>query len=245
MRALSRPALDPSTVGTLSKMQANVNASQAPAKRAQSLWKARGTKPRRAAFDDVRDKLEDMAGPTRRCVYCEDSKGTDIDHFRPKSTYPGFAFVWENYLLACSHCNSNEKRADFPLDRAGAALLVDPANDDPFDHLVFVPTTGYLSGFTPKGQETEKVFGLNRRQELTLGRQTTWTAALALFRDLTKKRNATPATYGRIVGAILGLPFQAVVYHLVRDADGPKASVPPDVVKAVKRTRGQWVGHYL
>lgn len=243
MRRLIRPTLDAASVATLAKMQTAVNAAPVPKEKAATLWGSRGSKPRRAAFEDVRGKLEHMAGPTLRCAYCEDSRGTDIDHFRPKSTYPGFAFVWANYFLACSYCNSNEKRAQFPLDAARLPLLLDPVADDPFLHLVFVEKTGFLSGITPQGAETEKVFRLNGRLELTLGRQTTWLGAIALLRDLGRARS--PVTRKAIVGALRSLPLQAVVFHLLRDADGPIASVPKDVAQVVRQTRAEWVGDYL
>lgn len=246
MRRLARPSLDAASVATLAKMQTAVNGAVVPAAKAQSLWASRGTRPRRAAFADVRDNLRHMARPTARCMYCEDSQGTDIDHFRPKSTCPGFAFVWANYFLACSYCNSNEKRTQFPLDANGQPLLIDPVTDDPFVHLVFVEKTGYLSGITPHGTETEKVFGLNRRQELMLGRRTTWTAAVSLFRDLKRALRPKPLTsYNEVVNAVRRLPFQAVVFHLLRDADGPRASVPKDVAQVVRRTRAEWTRDYL
>lgn len=246
MRSLSRPALTASAATTLASMQSAVNTAPVPAKKADALWKAKRSKSRRSAFDDVRSALEGMAGLTYRCVYCEDSRGTDVDHFRPKSIYPGFSFVWENYFLACSHCNSNEKRVHFPLDAAGAPLLIDPVADDPFKHLVFVPTTGYLIGITDKGTETEKVFGLNRRDELTHGRRGTWQSAMSLLVDLERALRPTPlASYDEIVRTIRQLPFQAVVFHLLREAVRKNSTVRKDVSSIVKRTRTEWQGHYL
>lgn len=246
MRRLTRPPLDPDSVATLAKMQAVVAGAPDPAAKAKSVWASRGTRPRRAAFVDVRTKLAAMSGAMLRCVYCEDSRGTDIDHHRPKSAYPNFAFVWSNYFLACSHCNSNEKRTEFPLNALGLPLLIDPVCDDPFTHLVFVEKTGYVIGITPQGMATEKVFGLNRRQELTAGRQATWTSALALFRELKRALRPAPlASYAEVVATVRRLPFQAVVFHLLRDAVGPGASVPKDVAQVVRRTRAEWQGDYL
>jgi uncharacterized protein (TIGR02646 family) len=44
-----------------------------------------------------------------KCWYCESRQTRSdnaVDHFRPKSDYPWFAFSHENYRFACSFCNS-------------------------------------------------------------------------------------------------------------------------------------------
>ena len=95
-------------------------------------------------------------------MYCEGSQGTDIDHFEPRSRNPEQAFVWDNYLLACSHCNSTEKREQFPVDEEGQPLLIDPTDgdDDPRDHLA-LSLQGRWVPRTRKGTETLEVLGLN------------------------------------------------------------------------------------
>lgn len=109
------------------------------AEEAARLWKLQGK-----AFKEIRAVLGQMASGIKRCMYCEDSKGIAIEHFRPKRDYPLQAFVWLNYLLACTECNSNYKRTQFPLDGLGNPLLLDPSDpsDDPLDHLAFSPSTG-------------------------------------------------------------------------------------------------------
>lgn len=49
--------------------------------------------------------LVDMAGNRERCMFCNDSRGTDIEHFWPKQRFPKKSFAWENMLLACAGCN--------------------------------------------------------------------------------------------------------------------------------------------
>ena len=46
--------------------------------------------------------------PVRRCGYCEDSDGDEIEHIKPKDLYPEKTFAWENYLLACGQCNRSK-----------------------------------------------------------------------------------------------------------------------------------------
>jgi uncharacterized protein (TIGR02646 family) len=66
---------------------------------------------------DVRGALWAMCG--RSCAYCDrelpgNDRG-DVEHFRPKSIYWWLAYKFENYLLACSVCNSAYKGEKFPL----------------------------------------------------------------------------------------------------------------------------------
>ncbi|CAN5922072.1 HNH endonuclease [soil metagenome] len=243
MRRIARLVLEPASVATLASLQKDVDsAGDAPA-RAGILWKRqRSGKRRAAAFGDVRVKLQTMAPGRARCMYCEDSLGTDIDHFRPKSVYSGLAFAWSNYLLACSHCNSNEKRAEFPLDPSGSALLIDPASEDPVVHLVLVPETGRLEPVSPRGSESERVFGLNRRDELTAGRTDTWTQLERLVRDVgaAHARGDRPSVL-RLIGEAKRLSFQSVVHHFVRDAlNTPPAFVRRTLARTILATAAEW-----
>ena len=243
MRQIARLNLDPASVTILSSLQKDVDGASDPPARASILWKRQRSGKRRAeAFGDVRTKLTRMASGRARCMYCEDNLGTDIDHFHPKSAYSRQAFVWNNYLVACSHCNSNEKRAEFPLDPSGSALLIDPTADDPVTHLVLVPETGRLEPVTARGTETERVFGLNRRDELTAGRADTWTQLERLVRDVGAghKRGDRPSVV-RLVREAKRLSFQCVVHHFVRDAlNLAPAFVSKALAKTIVATASEW-----
>ena len=71
----------------------------------------------------------------------------------PGSTRPRRA------VLACSCCNSNYKREQFPWDAAGAPLLIDPTAQDPREHLRLSVRTGKYVAKTPKGEKSIDVFG--------------------------------------------------------------------------------------
>ncbi len=47
------------------------------------------------------------------CGYCEADGSAEVDHFRPKSTFPERVYVWGNWVLACHDCN-NKKGGDWP-----------------------------------------------------------------------------------------------------------------------------------
>jgi hypothetical protein len=123
-----------------------------------------------------------MAHGAERCMYCLDNYGTDIDHFQPIAVAPLRAFDWPNHLLACSRCNSNFKRDEYPCDADGNCLLVDPSAEDPADHLLLLPSSGHYDALTPKGAATIRVFGLNR-PDLVQGRRTAFVMTCAILRD--------------------------------------------------------------
>ena len=135
-------------------------------------WKsARQTRAMGAALKT----LQQMMGVRERCMYCVDSHGADIDHFRPKGNYPGHAFEWSNMLLCCTECG-RFKGSQFPMAH-GAALLLDPTAEDPWQHIDFDPDTGNLTArfdvdvadWSIKGAKTVEVLKLDRREALAAG----------------------------------------------------------------------------
>ncbi|HYO53693.1 hypothetical protein [Archangium sp.] len=136
-----------------------------PPAEARRLWAQKDN----TAFREIRARLRAMAPGRERCMYCEDSAAEDIEHFWPRKHFPLRAFDWLNYLLACSCCNSNYKREQFPRDDSGAPLLINPTVDDPMEHLELSPVTGMFTDLTPKGAESIGVFGLNHRSILVRG----------------------------------------------------------------------------
>lgn len=134
MRRIHRCALPRQASRYLDKKQHEVNAGTAVS------WKqARATK----AISTVFETLGQMSGPRRRCMFCEDSRGTTIEHFWPKAHYKSRMFVWANFLLLCQGCQS--KKGDrLDLDSEGQPLLIDPTAEDPWDHLFFDSATGMI-----------------------------------------------------------------------------------------------------
>ncbi|HMZ86538.1 MAG TPA: hypothetical protein PKN26_00435 [Giesbergeria sp.] len=123
----------------------------------------------------VLSTLHAMVGERQRCMYCLDSHGSDIDHFRPKNRYHKYMYRWENMLLCCTHCG-RIKGDQFPM--AGRrVLLVDPTKENPWDSLDFDPTTGsicarfdvQLDKWSLKGEKTVEVLHLDKREALSKG----------------------------------------------------------------------------
>lgn len=236
MRKMTRTALTPRTTKSLSRSTQKVLAAADPKADADARWKR---KPK-AAFAEVRRSLEQMATGRSRCMYCEDSMGTDIDHFWPKSNFPAKAFTWENYLLACSFCNSNQKRTLFPLDTNGNPLLLDPTAEDPELHLNLLPATGDFAHTTPKGDESIKVFGLNDStfpRRLPKGRKDALIALTVLLKEYDSQFTTNPAYAQDIKSTIKDFPFSVVLSYLVKTSQSPNgaAILSQQIVNIVAR----------
>ena len=209
MKKIDRCPLSAHALRTLYRRQALVDGHPEPAARARVLWRQR----RNRAFMEIRDVLEHMATGRSRCMYCEDSEGTDIEHFYPKATHPERAFAWENYLLACSSCNSNYKRNEFPLNNANQPVLIDPTLDDPAHHLCLTPTTGRLVGLTERGECSIRICGLTR-PILNQGRRDAWVTLCVLIpRYAVYQRCGEVANAEEIRETIRRFPFASALMH--------------------------------
>lgn len=219
---MERSAISERTERVLRRRTLLVTDDTDPVDRARRLWKRKGIN----AFDEVRRVLRGMASGLERCMYCEDSAGVDIDHFRPLSAFPALAYTWDNYLLACSFCNSNMKRAEFPVTEAGDPLLLDPSKDDPAEHLVLSPSTGEFVDQTVKGAESIRIFGLNSRDILTQGRLDAWQGAVALIQRYDSRIAAGDTIAAtQSLQALKDHPFSAVVWAILDAAKSPQADL--------------------
>jgi uncharacterized protein (TIGR02646 family) len=152
-----------------------------------SLWKSsRQTK----AMKEVLASLKSMMpGKRERCMYCVDSHGADIEHFRPKASYPRWAFRWANFLLCCSECG-RIKGENFPVQRNNI-LLINPSLEEPWDHLDFDPRTGNITsryivatGLTsPKGDATVKTLEFDKREAMAESYKRTYSRLEVVFTD--------------------------------------------------------------
>jgi uncharacterized protein (TIGR02646 family) len=215
-------------MAVLARLARQVAAAANPAAEAIRLWKYLPQSTKAA----IRQTLTAMSTGNQRCMYCEDSHGTDIEHYRPKSAYPQHAFDWLNHLLACAHCNSNYKRARFPLDADGRPLLLDPSVDNPLDHLFFSPSTGRFEPIDRRGGVTIDICGLNR-EVCIVGRSDAWialTELLIVYADSVQSGQVDRAA--RVLGTVRRYPFQSIRLHMIRVATNP---VLADVLPAETR----------
>lgn len=217
MRPVARRPLTKRTTAFLAKRTKAVTSDADSKARAEHLWRSKSN----AAFNEIRDALNAMSRGRLRCMYCEDNEATSIDHFWPKAVYPDKAFLWENYLFACSSCNSNYKRDQFPLFPDGSACLIDPASCNPSDHLLLSFTTGKFVELTESGAASVRVFGL-QRQTLVDGRRNAYHVVCALLDKLAGFDRTSPVeeVYG-VVMALRQISFSSVVYFLVESLELP------------------------
>jgi uncharacterized protein (TIGR02646 family) len=222
VKKIKRQALEPATAAGLRRLTAMIGNSGGRAQKAQQLWKTKS----RVTFGAVAKVLGEMASGRGRCMYCEDSAGTDIEHFYPKQRYPERAFRWDNYLWACSHCNSNRKRTQFPV-RGQQPLLIDPSAVDPMKHLQFLPATGEYLPIGTRGPESIAVFGLNDHEpprKLPQARKDAFFKLQLLLEHYDAEQRAGRAGKAQQIKRIAKEePFSAVFDWLLAIAQGPAA----------------------
>ncbi len=85
-------------------------------------------KKKNSVFDQIKEKLTEMCCGARRCAYCEDSVGDEVEHIHPKDLFPEQCFSWENYVYACGPCNGpkNNKFAVFRKDNGNFEIITPP-----------------------------------------------------------------------------------------------------------------------
>jgi uncharacterized protein (TIGR02646 family) len=131
-----------------------------------------------------------VAAQHSKCCFCESKTGMDgdVEHYRPKAGFsqgkgqriegPGYywlAYEWSNLLLCCSICNQRFKRSLFPLaDPSKRArshshdatleepLFINPAEQDPEEHISFRFEIPFPVGGSRTGKATIEALGLDR-----------------------------------------------------------------------------------
>jgi uncharacterized protein (TIGR02646 family) len=202
MNRVKRVPLDPEAAARLSAMQARVNEAGDFDARVTLAKKLFGSL-NRAGLQGVRKSLCRMCPGIERCMFCEDSVGTAIEHFLPKSLFPGEALAWNNYLLACSRCNGKKSDSFAAIatpetrgwawcgerelsQRVKDNALLDPsdAGVDPSDALwldldegTLIPRRGAEDRLKLRAHWTIDVLDLNRA-ELTRKRASTFECLL-------------------------------------------------------------------
>ncbi|MEY4530761.1 MAG: hypothetical protein RLZZ156_1482 [Deinococcota bacterium] len=187
MRYISRVDLDLTQIKYLNKQQQILKEIAIPFD-STSFWKNRYETIKSKGF---LQKLFSMAGNRKRCMYCMDSKGSDIEHFHPKSLPPfDKMFQWKNWLLCCTDCGRN-KGVQFPIDKEELPLLIDPTIENPWLFLdLDVNDTWGLIGrhdlsrdaISLKGQTTVTVLLLDR-EDLNKGYKKTWKRLVKIVED--------------------------------------------------------------
>ncbi len=136
--------LDATVTERLSELRSKLVGLDPSAQKAEAarLWKQSNAK-RDRTFVALRERLCELCPGTRarpRCVYCEDSAASSIDHIWPKATYPLRAFDWDNMANACDGCQ-RQRGERWDVDSSGSAVFIDVRRDDP-QRFLFVDLLG-------------------------------------------------------------------------------------------------------
>ena len=154
MIQLSNVTIPQTVLDKLKEYQDEIDALQTFAEKsakAQSSFRLKNRRGNRT-FDAVKVGLIEMCSGARRCAYCEDSVGDEVEHIRPKSFFPANCFDWDNYVYACGNCNS-PKNNKFALFRDngdfyevnlnveieppnGKDAMINPRIENPLDYCV-------------------------------------------------------------------------------------------------------------
>lgn len=98
-----------------------------------------------------------------KCIYCESKvlhvSFGDIEHIKPKKTYPEFAYDWDNLGLVCTKCN-NSKGDQYDE----AVPPVNPFVEDPSAFLVPLGALIWPQSGSDRAQETISLVDLNRAE---------------------------------------------------------------------------------
>jgi len=208
------------TLTDLSQYQEKINILPAFAEKvekAKTLFSQKNKKGNRV-FDDIKKTLNSMCSGARRCMYCEDSVGDEVEHIKPKTLYPEKCFDWNNYFYACGTCNGpkNNKFAIFNAngtfvniapDRgqtptqppAGTDVLINPRVDNPLDYCVLDLKNTFkfvvlATDFKEKKRAEytfNEVLRLNEREYLRKARQNAYENFKSRFYRYCKKKLAS------------------------------------------------------
>lgn len=128
-------------------------------------------------YQDYKPQLrEDF---TYTCAYCTiherewgGLRQFHVEHFRPKSLFPGLETDYDNLLYACSVCNvfkSNDWPSDQPLED-GVGYL-DPCEHDYAEHFENDAESGKVAGSTPPARYMVEHLHMNRPYLISLRRK--------------------------------------------------------------------------
>lgn len=117
-------------------------------------------------YKNAQQPLIDRLG--EYCSFCERwiASGIHVEHKKPKNDYPEEKFLWINFLLACSNCNSGKGYGELNLDE-----YLWPDSDNTFrafiynsEGRVFVNTI-FSDSINQKIEKTWLLLGLNKHTD--------------------------------------------------------------------------------
>jgi uncharacterized protein (TIGR02646 family) len=184
----ARPTLDGVLIRRLAAHGEAIANSVDPRAEAERRYAAQR---RLAWFRMVSATLAALSGVGHRCMYCGGSESSQVEHFRPKASYPSLAFSWENLLWVCGGCNQ------FKGDRFDEeARPINPIDDLVWNHF-FIDEFGNLCArWDPVAADLD-ARALRTIELLNLDRQPLQESRFARLIDLRKKIADANALFGQ------------------------------------------------
>lgn len=232
MLRVNELALEATSLAFLGANQSTIDAEPTFATRkatANALWKKKEEGEGATAFQEIKEKLKQMAVGGSYCNYCEQDRimPTTIEHIRPKSTFPAYAFKWANFTAVCENCNMGFKKAQMAVfSPAGSATVknvgqkepvsddlafIDPRAEDPMDLMIldledfqFYPTIDPLIDPRAKEKVAKTISILHLNEQLPKCRKKAFDHYKARLAEYCKVQNAN--THQEIVAATHGNP---------------------------------------
>ncbi len=123
-------------------------------------------------YTDAQQRLIERLG--EYCSYCERwiASGIHVEHKLPKNNYPEYQFIWTNFLLSCTNCNSGKGHGTLNI---GDYLWPDSDNT----YLAFVydaegrvlVSNNCSDEIIIKAFQSWKMFGLNKHPDTAIANQ--------------------------------------------------------------------------
>lgn len=116
-------------------------------------------------FSPVLVALKRMTGEGQRCMLCSGSEAAQVEHYRPKNTYPLQALAWPNLLWICGVCNLSKGDS---FDEH--CQPINPAEEFPWDYFFIDEFGNFCAKWAPetnslnsRAVETIRLYGLDRQ----------------------------------------------------------------------------------
>jgi len=223
MRQITSVALAAPAVLSLKALQAEVDSVSSYEDRVRFARKRfqNQNQGNNVTFDEVKRQLKSMCLGPSRCMYCEDSLASEVEHFKPKAFYPELTFVWDNYLYACGPCNrtklsrfrvhvGHSSYSDLVRPRnvpvvppvSGAPVLIDPRAENPLLYITldlvntfrFRPRHADGTPEYARSDYTIKLLKLNDREHLPAIRRIAYSNYRARLKEYVDARGTAQAT---------------------------------------------------
>lgn len=184
-------------------------------------------------FATVKTALMDMSGETRTCMFCDHNEPTDVEHFRPKTEFPGDTFSWANMLWICATCN-RLKGSKFPPHNCVGEPMINPVVDPVWNFFLLDEFGNLIKRWDPEKDtyngraQSTCDYGHIDREEVQTRRSKRMKGLLRVVAQAVTDLKSESATLGDInerVTEWMAEPFQADVadYYL----RGPGNVTPP------------------